>query len=187
MNFWAEMVFCVVAIEKPGPILELALTAHAPSHRLVRIAAVVAVISVKVRKAMAEVIKGQQKADVAPVENSQRHKCRNKKRQLRDSPERLTRIFAFKFPINRFWIFAEETQKRVFKRMLRFAVVSMFVNRNPIDCRAVVIEPVGISLMMLHVDAFIENLAKADRDRLQDAEQTVEQWGTKVGIVNEIV
>src|SRR5262249_34987085 len=31
------------------------------------------------------------------------------------------------------------------------------------------------------------NLAETDCDRFQDAEQTIEQWRTEVGIVNEIV
>src|SRR6266567_5405066 len=40
---------------------------------------------------------------------------------------------------------------------------------------------------MLHVDAFIEDLAEADRDRLQDAKQSIQQGRAKIGIVNEIV
>jgi malonyl CoA-acyl carrier protein transacylase len=40
---------------------------------------------------------------------------------------------------------------------------------------------------MLHVNAFVEDLAKADRDGFQDAEQTIEQRGTEVRIVNEVV
>jgi hypothetical protein len=40
---------------------------------------------------------------------------------------------------------------------------------------------------MLHVNAFVEDLAKTDRDRFQDAEQTIEQWGPEVRIVDEVV
>ena len=40
---------------------------------------------------------------------------------------------------------------------------------------------------MLHVDAFIEDLAEADRDRLQDAEQSIQDRRTEIGIVNEVV
>src|SRR5690348_3202209 len=40
---------------------------------------------------------------------------------------------------------------------------------------------------MLQMNAFIEHLAKTDRDRLQDAEKTIEQRGAKVGVVNEVM
>ena len=49
------------------------------------------------------------------------------------------------------------------------------------------VRPVGVSLVMLHVNAFVEDLAKADRDRLKNAEQTIEQRRTKVRIMNEVV
>ena len=37
------------------------------------------------------------------------------------------------------------------------------------------------------MNAFVEDLAETDRDRFHDTEQTIEQWRTEVGIVNEIV
>src|SRR6266700_8333073 len=40
---------------------------------------------------------------------------------------------------------------------------------------------------MLHVDAFIEDLDEAERDRLQDAKQSIQQGRAKIRIVNEIV
>ena len=46
MHFWAEMMFCVVAVVKPGPIINLAVGAYAPGDRLVRIATIVAIIAV---------------------------------------------------------------------------------------------------------------------------------------------
>ena len=80
-------------------------------------------------------------------------------------PQKASRgIFALQFLENRFGIFAEEAEESVFERMLRDSVVAMFVNRNPIDRLAIFIGQVGVALMMLHVDAFIEDLAEADRD-----------------------
>src|SRR5438046_3201472 len=41
--------------------------------------------------------------------------------------------------------------------------------------------------MMLHVNAFIKDLAETNGDRFQDAEPTVEQRRSKIAIVDEIV
>src|SRR5205814_9690054 len=71
--------------------------------------------------------------------------------------------------------------------MLGFTFFTVFVNRDPIDGLTVIVRPVGVSLVMLHVNAFIEDLAEADRDRLKNAEQTIEQRPTEVRIVNEVV
>ncbi len=71
--------------------------------------------------------------------------------------------------------------------MLGFTFMTVFVNRNPIDGFAVLTGAVCVSLMMLHVNAFVEDLAKADCHRFQDAEKTIEQRRTEIRIVNEIV
>src|SRR5206468_5394110 len=71
--------------------------------------------------------------------------------------------------------------------MFRFALITVLVNRDPIDCLTVIVRPVGVSLVMLHVNAFVEDLAKADRDRLKDTEQAIEPRRTEVRIVNEVV
>ena len=47
--------------------------------------------------------------------------------------------------------------------MLGFTFLTVFINRNPIDGLTVLVGAVGISLVMLHVNAFVEDLAKADR------------------------
>ena len=42
--------------------------------------------------------------------------------------------------------------------------MSMLINRNPIDCITILIGPVSVSLVMLHVNAFVKNLAKTNGD-----------------------
>jgi hypothetical protein len=71
--------------------------------------------------------------------------------------------------------------------MLGFTFITVLVNRNPIDGLTVLARPVRVSFVMLHVNAFVEDLAKTGRDRFQDTEQTIEQRGTEVRIVNEVV
>ncbi len=159
-----EMMFGVVTIIKPDPVIELVITAHAPRNRLVRIATVMAVVAVQIREAVAKVIERQKETDVMPVEDAEDHKSRDERREFEDSPKRLARILPFQFLKDGLGIFAEKTQKSIFKRMLGFTFVTVFVNRNPIDGPTVLVGAVGVSLVMLHVNAFVEDLAKADRD-----------------------
>ena len=67
MHFWAKMVFCVVAIVKPGPVIQLPIGAHAPGDRLVWIAAVVSIVAVQIRETVAEIPKRQKETNVMPV------------------------------------------------------------------------------------------------------------------------
>ena len=46
MDLRPKMMFRVVTVVKPGPIVELVLAAYAPGERLVRIAAIVPVIPI---------------------------------------------------------------------------------------------------------------------------------------------
>jgi hypothetical protein len=95
---------------------------------------------------------------------------RDKARQLEHSPKRLVQILALQFPEDGLGILAKETDKRVFQRMFRFAVMTVFVERNPIDRITMIVRPIGVALMMLHVNALVKNLAEANRNRFHGAE-----------------
>ena len=156
-------MFGVVTVKKPSPVVEFAVGAHAPRNRLIRIATVMPIVAVQIRQAVAKIIEQQKETDVVPVENAEDHKSRDERREFEDSPKCLARILTFEFLKNRLEIFAEKTQESVFEGMLGFTFVTVFVNRNPIDCPTVLVGPIGVSLVMLHVNAFVEDLAKADR------------------------
>jgi hypothetical protein len=128
------------------------------------------VVAVQIREAMAEVPKRQKKTDVMPVEDAKDNKSRHEARQLEHSPKRLTRVLALHLFENSLGIFAKETHERVFQRMLRFTVMTVFVDRNPIDGVTVFVGPIGVALVMLHVNALVKNLAEPDRNRFHDAE-----------------
>src|SRR5258706_4801711 len=70
MHLWPEMMFRVVAVVEPGPVVKLFITAHAPRDRLVGFAAIMPIVSVQIREAVAEIPKRQKKTDVTPVENT---------------------------------------------------------------------------------------------------------------------
>src|SRR6186997_787645 len=70
MNFWPEMMFGVVTVVEPGPVIEFVIAAHAPGERLVRITAIMPVEPVQVRQAVPEIIKRKKETDVMPVENA---------------------------------------------------------------------------------------------------------------------
>src|SRR6266545_2706573 len=183
MHLLPKMMLGMVTIVKPDPVIELVITAHSPRNRLIRIAAVMPIVSVQIRQAMAKVIERQKETDVAPVENTKDNKGRDKQCELGNSPKRLAWILALQFLKDGLGIFAEKTEERVFEGMFGFTFVTVLVNRNPIDGLAVLIGTIGVSLVMLHVNAFVENLAKTDRHRLQDTEQTIEQRRSEIRVV----
>ena len=49
------------------------------------------------------------------------------------------------------------------------------------------IGPIGVSLVVLHVNALVENLAEPNGDRFHDAEQAIQQRRAEIRIVNEVV
>src|SRR6266513_4668838 len=66
MHLWPEMMFCVITVEEPRPVIELAVGADAPCNWFVWIAAVVAIVAVQIREAVAEIPKRQKETDVMP-------------------------------------------------------------------------------------------------------------------------
>ncbi len=175
MHLRPEMMLRVVAVEEPGPVVELFIGAHTPRNRLVGVAAVMPIVTVQIREAVAKVPKRQKKTDVTPVENAQDNERCDERGQLKDSPKCFARIFALQFFENGLRIFAKETEEGVLEGMLRFAVVTMFVDRNPINSFTRLVRAVRVAFVMLHMNAFVKNLAKPDRDRFHDAKQTVEK------------
>src|SRR6266536_3686330 len=172
MHLRPEMMLRVIAVEEPGPVVEFFVGAHSPRNRLVGVAAVMSIVTVQIREAVAKVPKRQKKTDVTPVENAQDNERCDERGQLKDSPKRFARIFPLQFLENGLRIFAKEAEEGVLEGVLRFAVVTMFVDRNPINSFTRIIWAVRITFVMLHMNAFVKNLAKPDRDRFHDAKQT---------------
>ena len=170
MHLWPEVMFGVVTIVKPRPVIQLPVSAYAPRNRLVGIAAVMPIVAVQVREAVAEIPERQKKTDVMPVKDPKDDKRRDETHQLEYSPKRLARTLPFQFLEDSFWVLAKETDEGVFQRMLRIPAMAVLVNRNPIDRLTMLIGPVGVSLVMLHVNALVKNLAEPDSNRFHDAE-----------------
>src|SRR6478736_2934677 len=95
MHLRPEMMFGMVAIVEPRPVIELAVGAHAPGNRLVGITSVMPIVAVQIREAVAKIPKRQKETDVMPVQNTEDHKSRDETRQLEHSPKRLSRMFSF--------------------------------------------------------------------------------------------
>src|SRR4051812_15442345 len=94
VHFRPEMMLGVEAVEEPDPIVELVVTAYAPRYRLVGVPAVMAVVTVQVGKAMAEVPEADEKNDVVPVEYPEGHERADEENQLGHAPERFLFVFA---------------------------------------------------------------------------------------------
>src|SRR5215475_7879473 len=127
MHFWPEMMFGVIAVVKPSPVIKFAVGAHTPCNRLVGIATVMPVIAVQIGEAVAKIPKRQKETDVMPVQNTEDRKSRDEAHQLEHSPKRLARILAFQFFEDGLRILAKETAKRVFQRMLGFTGMAVLV------------------------------------------------------------
>ena len=65
--------------------------------------------------------------------------------------------------------------------------MTVFVNGDPVDGFAVVVGPIGISLVMLHVNGVVIRLREAAGDRLNDAKKAIQKLGTEKRIVNEVM
>src|SRR5204863_484226 len=112
--------------------------------------------------------------NVVPIEDAQCDERADKENELGHAPERFAFDLAHEGVENGLGIFAEETKERVSKRMFRLAIVTMFVNRDPIDGLAFLVRSVGVAFVVLHVDAVVENLTEPDADRFEDAEKPVQ-------------
>jgi hypothetical protein len=187
MDLWPEMMFGVVAIKEPDPVIELVVAAHAPGDRFIGIAAVMAVVTIQVGEAMAEIPKAAEENNVMPVQDAERGECAKKENDLDDAPISFSAVFTPDTLKNGFGIVAEKAEEHVAQRMLGFAVMPMFVDRKPVDRLAVFVGPVRVSLVMLHVNAIVEGLAETVCDRFEKGKEAVEEPGTEVGVVNEIV
>src|SRR5436190_12446432 len=135
---------------------------------------------------MAEVPEANEKNDIVPVEDAKRDERADEQDELGHAPERFAFVLPHQRVENRLGIFTEETEERVAERMLRLAVVAMFVNRDPIDRLTLVVRPIRVPLVMLHVDAVVENLAEPDTDGFENAEETVQDRPPEIRVVNEV-
>ena len=93
MHLGPEMMFGVVTIEEPDPIVELVVTADAPRDWFVRVAAVMAVVTIQVGKAMTEIPKAEKEKDVMPIQDTQGNEGANKERDFRQPPISFPPIF----------------------------------------------------------------------------------------------
>ena len=61
VHFRPEMMLGMIAVKKPDPVVKFVVTAHPPGKRFVRVAAIVAVVTVEIGKAMAKYQNGTRK------------------------------------------------------------------------------------------------------------------------------
>src|SRR4030095_1229131 len=123
MHLRPEMMFGMVSIVEPRPVIELAVGAHAPGNRFFGIAPVMPIVAVQIREAVAKIPKRKKETDVMPVQYTEDHKSRDEAHQLEYSPEGFARMFTFQLLENSLGVLTKETHERVFQRMFRFTVM----------------------------------------------------------------
>ena len=70
VNLWPKVMFGVVAVVEPDPIIQFVITADAPGDRLIGISTVMSVVAVQVGKTMPEIPKRKKETEVVPVQNT---------------------------------------------------------------------------------------------------------------------
>src|SRR6266567_1420070 len=109
VHLWPEMMFCVITVVKPCPVIKLAIGAHAPGNWLVWVTAVMAIVAIQIREAVTEIPKRQKETDVMPVENTEDNKSNHEAGQLKHSPKRIARVLALQLFENSLRVFTKET------------------------------------------------------------------------------
>ena len=88
VNFRPEMMFGVIAVVEKQPVVDLAVTAHAPGDRFVGIGTVVPEVSIQITEAMAEINEREKEEEnVAPVNKNSTKSAVGKSGQLDVSPK----------------------------------------------------------------------------------------------------
>src|SRR5215831_581225 len=190
------MMFGVIAVIEKEPVINFPVTAHTPGNRFIRVGAVMTEVTIQVAEAMAEIEERQEKQHESPVDemdrfsrddDCHRDQNRNEHGQFDVAPTEFDFTALGQLALDRAGIVAKEAEKNVAPRILGPAIVSMFVNRDPINRLTIFIRAIGVALVMLHVNHVVVGLRKAAGRRFDDAENSVEQLRTEKGVVDEVM
>src|SRR5258708_26844427 len=113
MHLWLVMMVRMVGVVEPDQIVNLVVTAYAPSHRLVRISTKMAVITIQVREAMTEIIEWQIEKHKLPIQEKADDNQNHPGSDFEDSPVCVESITFFDFSKDRFGVIAEIAQENV--------------------------------------------------------------------------
>ena len=80
MDLRPKMMFGMVTIVEPDPVIELVITAYPPGNRVVGICAVMAVVTVQLRETVPKIIKGKKETNVMPVQDSEKDERADERR-----------------------------------------------------------------------------------------------------------
>src|SRR5207248_145762 len=167
MDFRPKMMLGVVAIVEENPVVKLPIATHSPGDRLVRVGAIMAIVSVQVAEAMAEIEERKEEKHVTPVNETDRFRWNNKRHgkehsdkscQLDRAPVHIGISPFGQFALNGCWIIAEKAEKHIAPGIFGFSIMTMLVDGNPIHGFAVFIGAIGVSLVMLHVHRVVISL-----------------------------
>src|ERR1051325_803528 len=188
MNFGPEMMLGVIAIIKEEPVVDFSVAAHAPGDWFIRIRAVMAIISIQITEAVAQIPERHKiKNHVAPIKEKHREQRDREGSQFEIAPENVAIAALAQFFSNGANVIAKETEKNIAPRTFRLAVVAMPIDRQPIDRVALLVLSIGVSFVMLHVHPVVHRLRETTGDRLGDAEQAIQNPGTEKRIVDKVM
>ena len=182
------MVLGVVAVVEPDPIVERMVAADAPRDGLLGVAAVVEVVAVQVREAVAKIVERDEEEHELPVHEKHGDVEGHEPDDLDDAPDRLFLVLDLEFLDDRERVVAQVAEEGVAPDALGIVVVvGVAIDGNPVDGVAALVVLVAVAAMVPRVDSVVGDLRKAERKRLHEAESAVEKGRDKKGIVNKIM
>src|SRR5438128_2005089 len=163
----------VIAVVEPQPVVQLVIRAHTPRQRNFWIAAEMQVVAVQIRKAVTEVVEGNEEADEPPVRDSGRDVQRKKQDDLEDAPDCQRAALAADRAVDRFRVVTKVRKKNVGPQIFRLTVAAVFVDRQRIARAAARVGQISVAFVMVFVDLLVKDLREADRHRLENAEASI--------------
>src|SRR5260370_12336285 len=165
MHFRPEMVFGVVAVVEKEPVVDFSVAAHAPGDWFVRVRAVVAIVTVQITETMAEIPKRNHEEDhVSPIEEKHDEKRGRERSQFDVSPKNVAVPALPQLATDRADIVAEKTQKHITPWAFGFVVMTVAVDRQPIDGVAGFVLSIRIAFLVPHGKRIVQRLRKTAGD-----------------------
>src|ERR1044071_9322516 len=129
MDFGPEMVLGMVAVVEKQPVVDFSITAYTPCNRFIRVRSIMAIVTVEITKAVAEVPERQEiKNDVAPVKQEHHEKRNCERCQFEIAPEKISVLAFAQFFPDRPYVVAEKAQEHVTPWVFGLAVVAVTIN-----------------------------------------------------------
>jgi hypothetical protein len=136
---------------------------------------------------VAEIVKGQKDDDEPPVQDAEQNEKTDKRPNFHNAPKGIFGTLSLDFSVDRLGVVAQITEKNVTPNVFRFVIMTMAIDRQPIDGVSMFVAPVAVSHVMAMMNVLVKSLGKAEAKRLYNPKNTIERSPREIGVVQEIM